>query len=936
MGGLSTPTRPLRRGSSFAKPTSKPQFRSKFSVSYEALLAGEHPWLNTPGSSSSSSLSNTPIGSSASNQASSYFSASGKKPSAPRVRFFADLLCLKVEPKTVESLLGAVSARQLTDDDEISKGARIRDNIGSLWRECLRVWADVPNSGESGSPLFSAPQVNISDEVRRANAIDTLVEISKNILAKSFTHSPSSLDLIWIFAGGIDEADDVFEELVDAIDAGLRGELDNVMHLRRTARPNRLPSSPDQDASLQQQRNASLNRPDELPTLRELLHHRIGAVHLAIIWISHASTTNLSAYFVRRDLFVGACSLLNTIQSILRTTQAQQGRPGLGDVDAELLRVVVRDTMLLIGLLAGLGHTATSGIGIGGSSKAMEASSSPYFRRMCDWVDSGSMDLLRDALSVDLEQAWRAYEVEASSEGQAGTGGLSSSLGSVTEGLRKMAMTAEGVVDLKLPPTLTSSLLPIYLLCRANQVFIEVAMTAGAAAKDAAETGEGRKKPSFAAALISLSSFLTTHGALNDRSRSYSRLALLIPLTLLASPAGVSSLVLSERVEDIAAIRLCTQRSGPLSMRSAYPSEQSGSLTNFFTQFTSHGSAHSSISSRKRLLPFVFDTCVQFMRHNLRKRLDTSGYLICLQTILLAIQTCAERRVELEYSEWPDLWATISSMIVFLVGRHTELRGVEIGKLGQALLSLLSLALLESDRFLPSRRDTNVLIYELVRNGEAVRRLASIVATGTDLTMNQQGGSGATIGSAKASDRATATAMPMWRLLDLTLMNFDDKLREWTDKRSGRSMFGLSLSISTLTPSFLGGGSTASPAQDVAASANSSEKGSRPSSSGGPGTPNGAGYPSQSPSRRMPDVQTVLELISSLDMEQITHKFQMESEGSGLGSVSSSTGDGSRFSSIARKGALIDEEWLERAESQCLAEAFRYASEDMRLLIASS
>lgn len=296
------------------------RFRSKFSVSYEALLAGEHPWQGVSGSSPSSSLtaSPTPLGSSYSNTSSSYFSSNGKKPSAPRTRFYADILCLKVEPNTLNGMVQNVSAQMLVDDDEGSKGARIRDNIGSLWRECLRVWSDVGSTQDEFSSSFGSGSG--SDEVRRINAIDTLIVLSHSILAKNaLTHSTTSLDLIWIFAGGIDEADDVFEGLVNAIEEGLRGELDDVTYQRRQKRPTRLPSS-------DHQHNQHQNNPitNELPTLEELLRHRIKAVQLAIIWISQVSSTNLAAYFVRRDLFVAACSycrLFNQLEVVSTTRQ---------------------------------------------------------------------------------------------------------------------------------------------------------------------------------------------------------------------------------------------------------------------------------------------------------------------------------------------------------------------------------------------------------------------------------------------------------------------------------------------------------------------------------------------------------------------------------------------------------------------------------------
>lgn len=917
MSAYTTPVKKgMRRNSSFATSSpAKTQFRSKFSVSYEALLSGEHPWLGSSGSQSSS-LNATP-GSSYSNQGGSYFSPSGKKPSAPRTRFFADLLCLKVEPATLETLFSTITSRQLTDDDETGKGARIRDNVGSLWRECLRIWQDVPHPSD-----FSTSSANSSEEVRRTNAIDTLIELSRCILSKDFVHSSSSLDLIWIFAGGIDEADDVFEDLVSAIDEGLRGELDNLNHQPR--RPGRIPSSNDLDNDVTPQRNAAaFNKPKELPTLAELLFHRRRAVHLAIIWISYTFMTNLSAYFIRRDLFVSASSLLNTIQTIVRTTQqSRTDSGGLADEDAELLRSTVRDTNFLIGLLAGLGQSSSSGTGLAGGFRAMEASSSPYFRRMCDWVDAGSMNLIREASAYDLEQAWRAFLVEVESNqdsssptknGNSGASGITASLGMVTESFKKIGFSSESsTIDANLPPACTSCLLPIYLLCRANTVFVDIVMREHLKGHDSLQAKDDSQKPSFASALISLMSYLSTHGALSERSKSYSRLALLIPLTLLASPAGVAALITADRPEDIAAINLCTQRSGPLPVRSMASTDQGSSLGSFFSQFTAQQKdGQRGAGNRKQLLPFVLDTCVQYIRHNLRKRLDMPGYLICLHLVQTSIQICADRKVQLDYGEWPDVWATINSTIAFLVGRHAELQGVEVSKLGQALLSTLGLALLESDRFLQSRHDVNILVYEMVRSAESLRKLANICAR-----------SGNTNGSTNFDQRTLSSAIPMWSLIESTLARFDEKLIEWAEKKGGGGGFGLSFSVSSYLPSRFTGSGSSTPSEKTPDDA-SNERGSRPSSS--------AGQASKAVPKRLPDIQTVLTLISSLDMEQIIHVYNIELEGGGGSSVRTNSRPGqSRFAQQRKGEAIIDEEWLERAESQSLSEAFRFASEDMR------
>lgn len=430
--------------------------------------------------------------------------------------------------------------------------------------------------------------------------------------------------------------------------------------------------------------------------------------------------------------------------------------------------------------------------------------------------------------------------------------------------------------------------------------------------------------PSFSASLLSLSSYLATHGSLNDRSKTYSRLSLLIFLMLISSPAGVSALVLTEQPStELSAINECKQRSGPLPMRMTAPQDAKGGALSFLGQWSSSGNSTAVGAERRRLLPFVLDCCVQYMRHNLRKRLDTSGYLVCLQVVHLSIEKCAQRRMLLEYSNWPEVWRAINSTAAFLAGRHAELRGVEIGKLGCALLGTLSGALVEADRFLQSKRDVDSLVYEMVRSGETLQRLAAVVTLGRDgangssngMTSSSPGGD---IGR-PPSRAAMNAAVPGWQVLDSVLTAFEERLRIWTEKRNERSTFGLPFTLGGWTEGYFGKGSTSSTNSSAGgAGGGGSDADSRPSSSAGnaagasgavtPSTP--SGMHSQ---KNRPGVQTVMELVASLDLEHLVQRGRAEQRGANH----------------------VDEAWIERAETQCLVEAFRYAAEDMRTLIAS-
>lgn len=434
---------------------------------------------------------------------------------------------------------------------------------------------------------------------------------------------------------------------------------------------------------------------------------------------------------------------------------------------------------------------------------------------------------------------------------------------------------------------------------RSNQAFLTIIFRPPAGSSDESVKQEDYESqlPSFASAFLSLSSYLATHGSLSDRAKSYSRLSLLIFLSLLSSRAGVSSLIFTERSRELHYIHLCQQRSGPLPVRAP---PQEGQKSGIFSSF-SFNYPTKVYSERKRLLPYVLDSCVQYMRHNLRKRLDTSGFLICLQVVTLSIQNCAQNRLLLEYDDWSEVWRTLNSTAAFLVARHTELRGVEIGKLGRGVLATLSFALVESDHFLQTKQDVNVLVYELVRSSESLRRLATIMTAGNDASEVKASPS-------NLPNNPKMNHLPGWRVLDLLFSAFDSSLKEWTEKRSAKGILGFPLSIASLSGNYFGVGSSSA---ETEGSSNSSDQGSRPSSSG-----QGASRPQSSSSKGLPGVQAVMDIVATLDLEQLIQIGVAER-------------------SRSRNQDPVDQEWIERAEAQCLAEAFRFAAEDMRCLLST-
>lgn len=327
--------------------SSRPQLKSKFSESYTALLQGKQPWLESNGfpvSASSSSFD----AQAAARPAASRSKSAGKSNSGPRTRYFADLLCLPVETRFVAQQLEAIPPETLLDDDPHARGAHIADNIGSLWREAIRVWRESEE-----------------DEVRRRNAVDTLVALSFPILNKRFANY--SFDIITIFAGGMDDADETFTLLVDSIDDTLRGG-----DLARV----RIPSSArDED----DEREHDLARAKAREWIDSEVQHR--ALQLGLLWLSCVAQTSLAAYFLRRDLFVTASTFISTP---VGSRFAFEGA-------------------VFLGLLATIGQGAAGGVSPNVST------SNPYARRFRDWVDEDCMAKILVAASTAMDQNIELY-----------------------------------------------------------------------------------------------------------------------------------------------------------------------------------------------------------------------------------------------------------------------------------------------------------------------------------------------------------------------------------------------------------------------------------------------------------------------------------------------------------------------------------------------
>lgn len=704
--------------------SSRPPLKSKFSESYGALLQGKQPWLSddplTTSSSSSSFSNGAPT-----RPAISRSKSTGKSNSGPRSRYFADLLCLPVETQFVTQQLESISPETLLDDDPASKGALITDNVGSLWREAIRVWRESDE-----------------DEVRRRNAVDTLIALSYPILNKRFSNY--SFDIISIFAGGMDEADDVFTLLVDSIDDTLRGG-----NLARV----RIPSSiRDDDDDRERNRAQAKSR----EWIDAHVQHR--ALQLGLLWLSCVAQTSLAAYFLRRDLFVTASNFIATPGG---SRYAYEGA-------------------VFLGLLATIGQ------GSSGSISLSVSTSNPYARRFRDWVDEDCMAKLLVAASTAMDQNVQLYRqvvddspptLTASIAGFASMRWMSSLtelVSSPTSSIappsprRRPSGTSSLAGDFSdLPSPSCVILLPIFLLSRSNQAFTSLILDVtdphndnDKSTRSAQEDTRSRAGDDSFCQLASLASYLATHASVSQRSASYARVALLCLLVFLYDPRGSRNMLAETKssARILERIRLCRQREPALSPPRI---------------------------KRIRLVTAVLDVATCSLRYNLSKRIDVAAYLISLRLIQRVVVLCSDERIQLEY-DWQDCWSALLALASFLAARFSEIRSSrDLSELVKALIATLNSILLRSDHFLASTNEINHFVYEIVRCSQILRKTVLLLDPSSKEAVP-------TLNSLVVTDNVPAsiptpakiyTQVPGWKNLERVIQAVEAKIAEWVEQK---------------------------------------------------------------------------------------------------------------------------------------------------------
>ncbi|GAA5986619.1 hypothetical protein JCM10908_003826 [Rhodotorula pacifica] len=225
--------------------------------------------------------------------------------------------------------------------------------------------------------------------------------------------------------------------------------------------------------------------------------------------------------------------------------------------------------------------------------------------------------------------------------------------------------------------------------------------------------------------LISLVSYMVCHAALSHRARVYSRLAFVVLMILVEEGEGK----LTQPRADGEEIRICRQRQPQLPQKD---------------------------SSRSIPLSALIDTLVLFLRHNLRKRLEVETYTIALRLLQRVFQQLKNEGCKLD-RDWVIVWRTLLSLASFIVSHRSELRKLDssLDPLISQLFVTLAYAAYWSEQLLPDAATQARLYYELLHADETLSALSDLLGISSVAPL-----SSSTSPSSSGAASPTKTAAP--------------------------------------------------------------------------------------------------------------------------------------------------------------------------------
>ena len=203
---------------------------------------------------------------------------------------------------------------------------------------------------------------------------------------------------------------------------------------------------------------------------------------------------------------------------------------------------------------------------------------------------------------------------------------------------------------------------------------------------------ESRSKESPVNAFLSLTSYILHHAYRSSRAGMYGLLNLIV-LRIAIEDDALCKRICSN--EEVSSVRICRQRQ----------------------PFIPHG------QGRRAIAAYLLDIVIDAINHNLRRRLDVSLYISCLNLGHRILTCLAHSRIQLTY-HWSFMWQSLLSFVRFLVTYEADLQVVNLNldSLITPLLKLITLSVVAGNSFLtPAAYDD--LIYKLVEMDGVFSRL---------------------------------------------------------------------------------------------------------------------------------------------------------------------------------------------------------------------
>ena len=118
----------------------------------------------------------------------------------------------------------------------------------------------------------------------------------------------------------------------------------------------------------------------------------------------------------------------------------------------------------------------------------------------------------------------------------------------------------------------------------------------------------------------------------------------------------------------------------------------------------------------------ILDIMVDGINHNLRRKLDTQFFILCIGILLRLISFLARSRFRLPY-HWSELWRSLMSFVRFLTTYSADIVTLSgAHRLVDDLVALIVLALSAGESFLPEPASYDDLFYKIVETGDTLAK----------------------------------------------------------------------------------------------------------------------------------------------------------------------------------------------------------------------